>query len=214
MFSNNKFNIEKNIPSAEKDQAITGDHKNNFSRPTFFSRLIKKSDKPTQELLVPAKTGHFTPTQNISAGNRHFHFNNQEELDEKIELKRKSGYVLDQPKYIRQKAQRISVTEIEISNWEKWGRRLFSFSGLSFIVMGIFIFRLLTMEQGVFHYFSKSVELQILEQEVRHIQLENDEIVKDIKLSSSSARYQRRMVRELLGVIAEDEYLIVFAQDP
>jgi len=73
--------------------------------------------------------------------------------------------------------------------------------------------RLILMEGGVVDFYS--MEDAILEQEhkLELIKEDNALVVTEIHKIRTSPTYQRKITREHLGVIAKDEYLILFAKD-
>tara|TARA_R110002072_G_scaffold64203_1_gene159029 strand:+ start:1817 stop:2500 length:684 start_codon:yes stop_codon:yes gene_type:complete len=87
------------------------------------------------------------------------------------------------------------------------------------VIKGIWVFcsflmlRLIFSEGGVMDYYSRK---QVMNEKVKQYQLieeENKGLLREIDLLRKNPRYQRKMVREHLGYIAKDEYLILFAAD-
>lgn len=80
------------------------------------------------------------------------------------------------------------------------------------ICLGVFL-RLIFMDRGVAHYYGMQDTLTEKKQELARVIEENRELVSEIHKIKVSPSYQRKLAREHLGVIAQDEYLILFAED-
>lgn len=80
------------------------------------------------------------------------------------------------------------------------------------ICLGVFL-RLIFMDRGVAHYYGMQDTLSEKKQELERVIEENRELVSEIHQIKVSPGYQRKLAREHLGVIAQDEYLILFAED-
>ena len=75
----------------------------------------------------------------------------------------------------------------------------------------ILILRLIFMDRGVWDYFTTESEIKDKKQELRSIQTENREIQAEISKIQLDKNYQKLLAKEHLGVIAADEFLILFA---
>ncbi|MDA8793828.1 septum formation initiator family protein [Bacteriovoracaceae bacterium] len=96
----------------------------------------------------------------------------------------------------------------------KFNKDLFSsFYTFLYLIIFVLILRLIFMDQGVIHYFVKQDELKSLIHTIHQNQVDNKEMISEIKLINSNKSYQKKITRELLGVISPDEYLIIFAQE-
>lgn len=73
--------------------------------------------------------------------------------------------------------------------------------------------RIVTMEGGLLDYHSMDTTLAEKEQKLVELRTENAEIVSQIHKIKTSPRYQKQLAREHLGVIAKDEYLVIFSSD-
>jgi len=69
------------------------------------------------------------------------------------------------------------------------------------------------MENGVIDYYKVENSIENNHQVLSLIQNENAELVTEIHKIQTSARYQKKLARDHLGVIAPGEYLILFAKD-
>lgn len=87
-----------------------------------------------------------------------------------------------------------------------------------YIVKGIWVFcailfvRLIFSDGGVQDYYNKKEVLNQRFQEQARIETENKALLKEIDLLKSNAHYQKKVVRDHLGYIASDEYLILFPE--
>ena len=70
------------------------------------------------------------------------------------------------------------------------------------------------MERGVLEYWKMDSTLQEKLTEKNRINMENREIQQEVRRISLDKSYQRQLAREHLGVLAADEFLILFAGEP
>jgi cell division protein FtsB len=83
----------------------------------------------------------------------------------------------------------------------------------SWIFCGFLILRLIFSQGGVIDYFSQRKTLNSRYEELAKIKSENMQLVHEIERMQLDASYQKKLVRDNLGFIAEDEYLILFPQE-
>lgn len=80
-------------------------------------------------------------------------------------------------------------------------------------VIGLLVLRLIFMDRGVYDYYSTQNHLIEKNQELQNLSRENEELKAEISRIHVDAGYQKQLAKEHLGVIAADEFLILFAQD-
>ena len=83
-----------------------------------------------------------------------------------------------------------------------------AFWGFCFFLM----IRLVVAERGIGEYYSLK---RIFNEKLRHIErikTDNSKLVNEIERIKSDSFYQKKLVRDNLGFISKDEYLILFAQ--
>lgn len=80
------------------------------------------------------------------------------------------------------------------------------------ICFGVFL-RLIFMDRGVAHYYQMQDTLKDKKRELAMVKEENVELISELHQIKVSPLYQKKIAREHLGVIAQDEYLILFATD-
>ncbi len=78
-------------------------------------------------------------------------------------------------------------------------------------VVGILVLRLIFMDRGVWDYFATESNIREQQNELRDIRKENSELKTEITRIQSDKNFQRHLAKEHLGVIAADEFLILFA---
>lgn len=78
-------------------------------------------------------------------------------------------------------------------------------------IVGVLMLRLIFMERGVIDYMGMDGKIKDSEQELSRVKNENKEIGTEIRRISLDKTYQRQLAKEHLGVIAADEFLILFA---
>ncbi|MFG1499774.1 septum formation initiator family protein [Halobacteriovorax sp. XZX-3] len=72
--------------------------------------------------------------------------------------------------------------------------------------------RLVFSQGGVIEYFDKKSTLDQAYHEVTLLKAENDGLMKELDLIRNNHRYKKKLVRDHLGYIARDEYLILFPE--
>ncbi len=78
-------------------------------------------------------------------------------------------------------------------------------------LVGILVLRLIFMDRGVWDYFATESNIREQQNELRDIRKENSELKTEITRIQSDKNFQRHLAKEHLGVIAADEFLILFA---
>lgn len=142
--------------------------------------------------------------------------------------------VIDSPRRTR-KSPPASVDQIEITDTRrkrtrkkpsskkvtyaksvrKKQRREFNWSWnkVGWLICGLLFLRLIFMESGIIDYYDMENTLLKREHQLELVKKENNELVSEIHKIKTSPRYQKKLVREHLGVISRNEYLILFAKD-
>lgn len=82
---------------------------------------------------------------------------------------------------------------------------------IGWAIAGLLLLRLIFMERGVLQYWQMSGTIGEHEEELARVQSENASINNEIKRIEFDKGYQRFLAKEHLGVIAADEFLILFA---
>lgn len=78
-------------------------------------------------------------------------------------------------------------------------------------VIGLLVLRLIFMDRGIWDYFATEGAIKENSSELRSIQEENKSLRTEIVKIQTVPNYQRQLAKEHLGVIAVDEFLILFA---
>jgi cell division protein FtsB len=78
-------------------------------------------------------------------------------------------------------------------------------------VIGLLVLRLICMDRGVWDYFATEGTIREKQEELRTIQTENKTLKTEITRLQVDKNFQRQLAKEHLGVIAADEFLILFA---
>ena len=88
----------------------------------------------------------------------------------------------------------------------------------SYLYKGLWLFhgyllvRLALSRGGVVDYYEKVALLQGRHYHLESIEDENAQLEKDIALVTSNEAQQKKLIRKHLGLIARDEYLVLFAR--
>lgn len=82
---------------------------------------------------------------------------------------------------------------------------------IGWTVIGLLVLRLICMDRGVWDYFATESEIKNKQNELKSIHTENASLKSEITRIQVDKNYQRQLAKEHLGVIAADEFLILFA---
>lgn len=134
----------------------------------------------------------------------------------------------DSAELVRHRSSELSETEIDYLDEEeeeeverrparttkkkpesKFKKNLLAKIGWS--VIGLLVLRLICMDRGVWDYFATESDIREKQNELKAIQVENRDLKKEISRIQLDKNYQRQLAKEHLGVIAVDEFLILFA---
>lgn len=78
-------------------------------------------------------------------------------------------------------------------------------------IIGILVLRLIFMERGVIDYLGMNSRINEKKQEITRLEKENISISSEMRRLTLDKSYQRQITKETLGVIAADEFLVLFA---
>ncbi|MAX67478.1 MAG: septum formation initiator family protein [Bacteriovoracaceae bacterium] len=84
---------------------------------------------------------------------------------------------------------------------------------LGWVGCGFLVLRLFFMESGVLDYHKMNQTLIKKQNNLELLRLENAELIREIHRIKTSPVYQKKLARDHLGVIAKDEYLVLFSRD-
>ncbi len=82
---------------------------------------------------------------------------------------------------------------------------------LGWSLIGLLVLRLIFMDRGVWDWFSTENVIKEKKEELAELQRENKAIKAEIGRIQVDKGYQKQLAKEHLGVIAADEFLILFA---
>lgn len=82
---------------------------------------------------------------------------------------------------------------------------------LGWSVIGLLVLRLICMDRGVWDYFATEGAIREKQSELKSYHDENKSLRTEIVKIQTDKNYQRQLAKEHLGVIAVDEFLILFA---
>ncbi|MGB0452714.1 MAG: FtsB family cell division protein [Bacteriovoracaceae bacterium] len=87
------------------------------------------------------------------------------------------------------------------------------FYKVSWGFLAIIALRLIFAERGILDYFALQDLIDHKKEMIVETQNENLELRREIVLIRKDAHYQRKVVRDNLGFISENEYLVVFSEE-
>lgn len=83
----------------------------------------------------------------------------------------------------------------------------------AWVLLAFIFLRLIFAERGVLDYFAMQDLIEHKLNLIEETKLENKAIVDEMDLIKNNGRYQKKIVREKLGFISGDEYLVIFSED-
>ena len=85
---------------------------------------------------------------------------------------------------------------------------------IKFCWLGLFIFSLhvLLGDRGTIEYYAHLNDVNSLRSEVKSNQKENGQIIFELNQIQNNQSYQRKIIRDYLGYISHDEYLVIFPE--
>lgn len=81
------------------------------------------------------------------------------------------------------------------------------------VICAVLVLRLIFSQGGVVDYYERQTALNERLYERERLEIENQNLRSEIELIKSNASHQKKLVRDHLGFIASDEFLILFAKD-
>ena len=82
---------------------------------------------------------------------------------------------------------------------------------IAWSIVGLLVLRLICMDRGVWDYFTTEGAIREKRSELESIRSENKNLKVEISRIQLDKNYQRLLAKDHLGVIAADEFLILFA---
>lgn len=181
--------------SSPRDRLRT--RKNVFNRP--FATEATSAPLIVETKSTRKSIGHADQTEmqglrhsNVSEADIDYLDNDNEEYEEEDEVVEKRPVVRSTPK----KAAKSNKKLLPKIGWT---------------VVGLLVLRLIFMDRGVWDYFATEGEIREKQDELKTIQTENKALKTEISRIQVDKGYQRQLAKEHLGVIAADEFLILFA---
>lgn len=118
-------------------------------------------------------------------------------------------------KPIKRKPRKIAPAKVSYLGWFDWKglTRGEIISRLAWIFCFCMVLRLIFMDQGVIDFIRMENRLSGRQAVLNEIQLENKDLMNEIDLIKNNPGYQKKLVRDHLGAISSDEYLILFPND-
>lgn len=116
---------------------------------------------------------------------------------------------------IKRKPRKAPPAKVKYLGWFDWKglSRGEIVSRLSWIFCFSMVLRLIFMDQGVIDFVKMENRLSSREAILKEILNENKDIMNEIDLIKNNPSYQKKLVRDHLGAISSDEYLILFPND-
>ena len=83
---------------------------------------------------------------------------------------------------------------------------------LSWLGLLAFFLHLSFGPRGAIEYYSRVSDQEVIKENIRRLDQENNDLVFEINQIENNVTYQRKVVRDYLGYIAKDEHLIIFPE--
>lgn len=190
----------EDVPSPFKKTTTTASRSNMFSRPVgtvpaeaplvtepSTRRRPHKADAPA-EFLAPKRQAISAPAVDY--------------LDEDVEEEEIED---EEEVVVEKRATRKTASKSKLKD------RALLLPRIGWGIAVLLLLRLIFMERGVLQYWQMSGTIAERETELARVKKENGEIRKEIRRIDFDKGYQRQLAKEHLGVIAADEFLILFA---
>lgn len=116
---------------------------------------------------------------------------------------------------VKRKPRKAAPAKVKYLGWFDWKglSRGEIFSRLAWLFCFGMVLRLVSMDQGVIDFVKMENRLSARENILKEIQLENKDLMNEIDLIKNNPAYQKKLVRDHLGAISSDEFLILFPND-
>ena len=182
-------------PSPQRERLRT--RKNVFNRP--FATDSTNAPTYFETTATRKSIGHADNTELIERRNNSLQDTQIEYLDEEAEEEEE------------EEVEKLPARKTVASSKKKDKAKKNLLAKVGWAVVGLLVLRLITMDRGVWDYFSTEGEIREKREELRSIQSENKDIKTEISRIQLDRNYQKQLAKEHLGVIAADEFLILFA---
>ncbi len=189
------YSYEKNNV-ASSDDSVGSDR----LRKAIERNRRKQMEKNSRPEIKVAPENHFRSERVSVAHPDDFEFIKKEDRLKRFEVPRERSLV----KVPNAKSEKYDFTE---KNW--WTKKL---AKLAWIVYSILVFRLIFAENGMVDYFSMEKVLQEKREVLAGMVAGNKKIISEINKIDKDTTYQKKIARDYLGVVAKDEYLILFSK--
>jgi cell division protein FtsB len=168
--------------------------KNVFNRP--FATASSNAPTYVEATSTRKAIGHADQTDMIEHRQSALHEAEIDYLDEEVE---------EEEEVVERRPARVSSPKKNT----KLKKNLLAKVGWS--VVGLLVLRLIFMDRGVWDYFATEGLIKEKQEELSSIQKENKDLKTEISRIEVDKNYQRQLAKEHLGVIAADEFLVLFA---
>ena len=173
--------------------------KNVFNRP--FGANSTQAPTYVEAVATRRSIGHADSTELIEHRSSELDAAPIEYLDEEYE------YEEEEEEVVEKRPARSTASKTKKKT--KLQKNLLTKVGWS--VIGLLVLRLICMDRGVWDYFATENSIKNKKQELSEIHKENIDLKGEIARIQVDKNFQRQLAKEHLGVIAADEFLILFA---
>lgn len=173
--------------------------KNVFNRP--FGADSAKPPTYIETVATRKSIGHADSTDLIEHRSSELDSAPIEYLDEDFEYEEEEEEVVEQRPVRKPQTNAKKKTKLKKNLLAKVG----------WSVIGLLVLRLIFMDRGVWDYFATENSIKNKKQELSEIHKENASLKTEITRIQVDKNFQRQLAKEHLGVIAADEFLILFA---
>ena len=219
-----EFTRKNSLPSEQEEQTLTSDRLHKAIERNR-QRQLKRSETPSLNTgnLTPKRQGQapenlrpqvrqqrYPPPPPPSSRTRSMASSDLEPglRENRTSLKIRQAIPID--RQAKMQNQEFKRTLKSAERKRKWKN---IFLKAVWLFHGYLLIRLAVSQGGALEYYDKQAFLQSRHQNLEKIQEDNKLLVGEIKLIKNDKRYQKKLVRDHLGFIAKDEYLVLFAQE-
>ena len=184
--------------ASEKPSSRLRTRKNVFNRPfatesTNAPTYVETTSSSTRRAIGHADNAELIESRQSSLAETDIDYLDGEEEEEEEEVEKRPAR---SPSTSSKKKDKLKKNLLQKIGWS---------------VIGLLVLRLICMDRGVWDYFATEGTIKEKRQELSDIQTENKALKTEITKIQLDRNYQRQLAKEHLGVIAADEFLILFA---
>lgn len=120
----------------------------------------------------------------------------------------------EDPRLQEELHQELPIDKLEFAKIKEYIKDILLglFKILVWMVIFISFYQLLFSKGGIQDYQKSCLELELQKKEIARLEEENQQLVDEIQHMENDPVYQKKLIREHLGVIAKEEFVVLKAR--